>query len=69
MDIWEALPRAAREATIPRKPAAIGGKNFLATPDGLWVVSDSQYFNGEQHRGITFVKVPAPVTAATRVRH
>jgi hypothetical protein len=52
----------------PPKPAAIGGKNFLATTSGLWVVSDSQYFNREQHRGIAFVPVPAAGSASKIVR-
>jgi hypothetical protein len=42
----------------PNKPAQIGGKAFLATQDGLWVGSDSQYFNGESHRGIAFCPLP-----------
>jgi hypothetical protein len=41
-----------------------GGKNFPARTSGLWVVSDSQYFNHEQHRGVAFVQVPA--TAISR---
>jgi hypothetical protein len=42
----------------PGKPAQIGGKAFLATSDGLWVASDSQNFNGEDHRGIAFCPLP-----------
>ena len=42
----------------PPKPAAIGGKAFLATSSGLWVGSDSLKFNGEPHRGIAFVPLP-----------
>jgi hypothetical protein len=42
----------------PPKPAQIGGKIFLASPNGLWVGSDSQRFNREIHRGIAFVPLP-----------
>jgi len=42
----------------PRKPAAQGGQDFLVTPEGLWVVSDSLRFNGEYHRGIAFAPLP-----------
>jgi hypothetical protein len=42
----------------PPKPAALGGKNFLATGGGLWVVSDSVKFNNEFHRGIAFAPLP-----------
>ena len=42
----------------PPKPASQGGQDFLATPTGLWVPSDSQNFNGEYHRGIAFVPLP-----------
>lgn len=42
----------------PRKPARQGGQDFLSTPDGLWVVSDSRRFNGEYHRGIAFAPLP-----------
>jgi len=38
----------------PPKPARQGGKQLLATPDGLWVVSDSKRFNGEPRYGIAF---------------
>jgi hypothetical protein len=54
----------------PNKPAAAGGKNFLATADGLWVVSDSQYFHGERHRGVAFVQVPAaPAGMVAKSKH
>jgi hypothetical protein len=36
------------------KPAAMGGKDFLATSSGLWIVSDSFTFHGEYHHGIVF---------------
>ncbi len=36
------------------KPAQMGGKDFLATTSGLWVVSDSFLFHGEYHHGIAF---------------
>jgi hypothetical protein len=36
------------------KPASMGGKDFLATPSGLWIVSDSLRFHGEYHHGIAF---------------
>jgi hypothetical protein len=42
----------------PPKPAAIGGKAFFATPDGLWVGSDSERFNNELRYGIAFVPLP-----------
>ena len=42
----------------PPKPAAIGGKVFLATPSGLWIGSDSQTFGSERHHGIAFVPLP-----------
>jgi hypothetical protein len=42
----------------PPKPAAIGGKAFLATPTGLWVGSDSVKFDGELHHGIAFAPLP-----------
>jgi hypothetical protein len=42
----------------PPKPAAIGGKDFLVTPAGLWVGSDSIKFSGENHRGLAFVPLP-----------
>jgi Domain of unknown function (DUF5122) beta-propeller len=42
----------------PPKPASMGGKDLLATPDGLWVGSDSLTFNQEEHRGLAFVPLP-----------
>ena len=42
----------------PRKPADQGGRDFLATPTGLWVPSDSLRFQGEDHHGIAFVPLP-----------
>jgi len=42
----------------PPKPAAQGGQDFLATSEGLWVVSDSTRFNGKYHRGIAFAPLP-----------
>ena len=42
----------------PRKPADQGGQDFLATPAGLWVPSDSLRFQGEDHVGIAFVPLP-----------
>ncbi len=42
----------------PPKPARQGGQDFLATTDGLWVMSDSEKFKGEYHRGIAFVPLP-----------
>lgn len=51
-DTGAALPWA------PRKPGAIGGKELLATPRGLWVVSDSLRFNGPAHRGVAFAALP-----------
>lgn len=42
----------------PKKPAAIGGKAFLATPAGLWIGSDSVRFNGKHRRGIAFAPLP-----------
>lgn len=42
----------------PRKPAKAGGSAFLATPDGLWVGSDSTHFNGDPHYGLAFVPLP-----------
>lgn len=45
-------------AWAPAKPAVIGGKAFLATPQGLWVGSDSLSFAGEARRGIAFVPLP-----------
>jgi len=48
----QALPWA------PAKPARQGGKQLLATPDGLWVVSDSKRFKGEPRYGIAFAPLP-----------
>ncbi len=42
----------------PPKPAQIGGKDFLVTPAGLWVGSDSTRFAGKPRRGIAFVPLP-----------
>lgn len=42
----------------PVKPAQQGGKQLLATADGLWVASDSQRFNGEPRYGIAFAPLP-----------
>ncbi len=42
----------------PPKPARQGGQDFLATDAGLWVMSDSLEFKGEDHRGIAFVPLP-----------
>lgn len=39
----------------PDKPAVQGGHDFLATPEGLWVVSDSLRTSGDYHRGIAFL--------------
>ncbi len=42
----------------PAKPAKQGGKQLLATQDGLWVVSDSKRFRGEPRYGIAFAPLP-----------
>ena len=42
----------------PSAPAAQGGRDFLATPVGLWAMSDSRRFGGKYHRGIAFVPLP-----------
>jgi len=42
----------------PRKPAQLGGKDFLATSEGLWIGSDSTMVQGEYHRGIAFMPLP-----------
>lgn len=42
----------------PPKPAAQGGQDFLATSEGLWVMSDSRRFDNEYHRGIAFAPLP-----------
>lgn len=39
----------------PRKPAQLGGKDFLATASGLWIGSDSERIHGEVHRGLAFM--------------
>ena len=39
----------------PGKTRAIGGKDFLATPNGLWVGSDGRLFNGEVRDNIAFL--------------
>jgi len=51
-DNGEALP------WNPGKPAQMGGKQLLATSDGLWVASDSKRFNGEPRHGIAFAPLP-----------
>ena len=43
----------------PAKPAKQGGKQLLATADGLWVVSDSRRFKGEPRYGIAFAPLPS----------
>lgn len=42
----------------PDKPARQGGKDFLATPDGLWIGSDSRTIHGEDRRGLAFMPLP-----------
>lgn len=42
----------------PVKPAKQGGKEFLATASGLWIVSDSAKFNGKPRYGIAFTPLP-----------
>lgn len=44
----------------PAKPAKQGGKQLLATSEGLWVVSDSKRFKGEPRYGIAFAPLPSP---------
>jgi hypothetical protein len=39
----------------PGKEGGVGGKDFLATATGLWVGSDTRYFNGEYRQGIAFL--------------
>jgi outer membrane protein assembly factor BamB len=52
-------PRTGRAlAWNPRSPAAIGGKDFLVSPHGVWAGSDSATFNGEPHVGIAFMPLP-----------
>jgi hypothetical protein len=38
----------------PGKTRGVGGKDFLATPAGLWVASDGRRFNGEVRDNIAF---------------
>ncbi|QZY29303.1 hypothetical protein [Nocardioides coralli] len=73
-DGWASMPRgdAVRRLGIgaidpgsglaldwdPAKKAQIGSQALVATPDGLWVGSDSTHFAGEPHRGIAFVPLP-----------
>jgi hypothetical protein len=53
-------PRTGKAlAWNPSAPAAQGGRDFLATPSGLWAVSDGQRFGGEFHHGIAFCPLPA----------
>ena len=42
----------------PRKSGKMGGKSLLATGLGLWVASDSTFFNGEPRRGIALAPLP-----------
>lgn len=42
----------------PHKPARLGGKDFLATADGLWIGSDSRRINGEARYGLAFMPLP-----------
>lgn len=42
----------------PIKPARAGGKDFLVSPAGLWVGSDSKRFHGEDHYGLAFCPLP-----------
>lgn len=44
----------------PHKPARLGGKDFLATDNGLWIVSDSRKINGEKRHGLAFMPLPQP---------
>ena len=39
----------------PGKEGGVGGKEFLATSTGLWVGSDTRYFNGEYREGVVFL--------------
>ena len=39
----------------PKKPARLGGKDFLATTEGLWIGSDSRRINGEERYGLAFM--------------
>ena len=39
----------------PTKSRNVGGRNFLATRHGLWVVSDGRKFGDEVHEDIAFL--------------
>ncbi len=39
----------------PSKPAQLGGKDFLATPEGLWIGSDSRRIDGKPRRGLALM--------------
>ena len=39
----------------PGKTRGIGGKDFLATPAGLWVASDGARIGGELHDNIALM--------------
>jgi hypothetical protein len=43
----------------PTKTRAIGGKDMLATPDGLWVGSDGARFRHEYRDNIAFCPLPS----------
>ena len=43
----------------PGKTRGVGGKDLLATSEGLWVGSDGARFDGEYHYGIAFAPLPA----------
>jgi len=38
----------------PGKDQGVGGKDFYASPSGLWVGSDGRYFAGEYRQGVAF---------------
>lgn len=42
----------------PTKDRGIGGKDFYATSQGLWVGSDTDRFRSEYHSGIAFCPLP-----------
>jgi hypothetical protein len=42
----------------PTKTREVGGKDFLATPTGLWVGSDGEHIDGEFRAGIAFMPLP-----------
>jgi len=42
----------------PKKSRAVGGKDLLATPAGLWVASDGKKFRGEYRDNIAFCPLP-----------